>query len=143
MVIYTKAKNGSGTETVTPTTAIHRTSGNVFTLAYTAPANGALFKGKLRIVVPTGWTAPSKSATSPGLAQTSMGSVAVSGQSITITSLYLQPSATVTVTYGTIANGKTGVKVGGSGTYTFATKEASSSGGTLVSLAASPKVKLT
>ena len=144
MTIYTKAKNGSGTETITPTTAVHGSSGNTFTLVYTAPANGALYKGKLRIVVPTGWTAPSKSSTSAGFVQSTMGSVATSSQTITITALSVAPGATVTITYGNVANGAAGVKVGKStGTFKFTTSEGSTSGAAFVALAVSPTVKLT
>jgi hypothetical protein len=144
MTIYAKAKNGSGTETITPSTAAHGSSGNTFTLVYTAPANGALYKGKLRIVVPTGWTAPSKTLTSAGLVHASLGTLAISGQTITITALSLQPGASVTISYGNVANGATGVKVAKSaGTYTFATGEASTSGASFVALAVSPTVKLT
>src|SRR5690348_3118653 len=88
--IYPKAKNGSGTETISPTTATRGSSGNTFTLTYTASATGALFDGKLKITVPTGWTAPSKTTTSAGLVTTSTGSVSVSGQAITISGIRLR-----------------------------------------------------
>ena len=141
--IYPKAKNGSGTETISPTTATRGSSGNTFTLTYTASATGALFDGKLKITVPTGWTAPSKTTTSAGLVTTSMGSVSVSGQAITISGIRLAPGAAFTVTYGSIAGGKKGVTVASSsGTYTFTTKEGSVSGATPVPLASSPTVKV-
>ena len=46
--IYPKAKNGSGTETISPATATHGSSGNTFTLTYSAPATGALYDGNSR-----------------------------------------------------------------------------------------------
>jgi len=141
--IYPKAKNGSGTETISPTTATRGSSGNTFTLTYTASATGALFDGKLKITVPSGWTAPSKTTTSAGLVTTSTGSVSVSGQAITISGIRLAPGAVFTVTYGSIAGGKKGVTVASSsGTYTFTTKEGSVSGATPVPLASSPTVKV-
>jgi hypothetical protein len=141
--IYPKAKNGSGTETISPTTATRGSSGNTFTLTYTASATGALFNGKLKITVPSGWTAPSKTATSAGLVTTSMGSVSVSGQAITISGIRLAPGAAFTITYGSVAGGKKGVTVpSSSGTYTFTTKEGSVSGATPVPLASSPTVKV-
>jgi len=141
--IYPKAKNGSGTETISPATATRGSSGNTFTLTYTASATGALFDGKLKITVPSGWTAPSKTTTSAGVVTTSMGSVSVSGQAITISGIRLAPGAAFTVTYGSIAGGKKGVTVpSSSGTYTFTTKEGSVSGATPVPLASSPTVKV-
>jgi hypothetical protein len=139
--IYPKAKNGSGTETISPNTATHGSSGNTFTLTYSAPATGALYDGKLKITVPSGWTAPSKTTTSPGLVTTSMGSTSISGQTITVTGLRLAPGATFTVTYGSTAGGKKGVTVPSStGAYTFTTKQGSASGATPVPLASSPTV---
>ncbi len=141
--IYPKAKNGSGTETISPTTATHGSSGNTFTLTYSAPAIGALYDGKLKITVPSGWTAPSKTSTSPGLVATSMGSISISGQTITISGLRLAPGAAFTVTYGSTAGGKKGVTVPSStGAYTFTTKQGSASGATPVPLASSPTVKV-
>ena len=139
--IYPKAKNGSGTETISPTTATHGSSGNTFTLTYSAPATGALYDGKLKITVPSGWTAPSQTTTSPGLVTTSIGSVSISGQTITISGLRLAPGASFTVTYGSIAGGKKGVTVPSStGAYTFTTKQGSVSGANPVPLASSPTV---
>jgi hypothetical protein len=139
--IYPKAKNGSGTETISPNTATHGSSGNTFTLTYSAPATGALYDGKLKITVPSGWTAPSKTTTSPGLVTTSMGSLSISGQTITISGLRLAPGAAFTVTYGSTAGGKKGVTVPSStGAYTFTTKQGSASGANPVPLASSPSV---
>ena len=139
--IYPKAKNGSGTETISPATATHSSSGNTFTLTYSAPATGALYDGKLKITVPSGWTAPSKTSTSPGLVATSMGSISISGQTITISGLRLAPGAAFTVTYGSTAGGKKGVTIPSStGAYTFTTKQGSASGATPVPLASSPIV---
>ena len=139
--IYPKAKNGSGTETISPATATHGSSGNTFTLTYSAPATGALYDGKLKITVPSGWTAPSKTSTSPGLVATSMGSISISGQTITISGLRLAPGAAFTVTYGSTAGGKKGVTIPSStGAYTFTTKQGSASGATPVPLASSPIV---
>ena len=139
--IYPKAKNGSGTETISPATATHSSSGNTFTLTYSAPATGALYDGKLKITVPSGWTAPSKTSTSPGLVATSIGSISISGQTITISGLRLAPGAAFTVTYGSTAGGKKGVTIPSStGAYTFTTKQGSASGATPVPLASSPIV---
>jgi hypothetical protein len=135
--IYPKAKNGSGTETISPTTATHGSSGNTFTLTYSAPATGALYDGKLKITVPSGWTAPSQ----PGLVTASIGSMSVSGQTITISGLRLAPGAAFTVTYGSIAGGMAGVTVPSStGAYIFTTKQGSVSGANPVPLASSPTV---
>jgi hypothetical protein len=139
--IYPKAKNGSGTETISPATATHGSSGNTFTLTYSAPATGALYDGTLKITVPSGWTAPSTTTTSPGLVTTSMGSLSISGQTITISELRLAPGAAFTVTYGSLAGGKKGVTIPShTGAYTFTTKQGSASGTNPVPLASSPTV---
>jgi hypothetical protein len=139
--IYPRAADGSGTETASPSTAAHGSSGNVFVLTYTAPQSGGLYNGKLRITVPTGWTAPSTIATSAGLVATSNGTIAASGQAINVTGIRLAPVAILTITYGSTVNGAAGVKVSTkAGTYTFATKETSSGSGTLVAISGSPTV---
>jgi hypothetical protein len=59
---------------------------------------------------------------------------------ITISGLKQLPGAVVTVTYGSLAGGNTGVKVGAAGAYAYATAEASLAADPLVALAASPSV---
>jgi hypothetical protein len=143
MQIYARAADGSGTETVSPQTATRGSSGNVFVLTYTAPQSGALYNGKLRITVPTGWTAPSTIATSAGLVTTSNGTIAASSQAINVTGIRLAPGATLTITYGSTVNGAAGATVSSkAGTYTFTTKETSSGTGTLTAISGSPTVVL-
>ncbi|HET7380568.1 MAG TPA: putative Ig domain-containing protein [Gaiellales bacterium] len=140
MQIYSRAADGSGTETVSPQTATRGSSGNVFVLTYTAPPSGALENGKLRITVPTGWTAPSTIATSAGLVTTSNGAIAASSQTINI-SIRVAPGATLTITYGSHGERAAGATVSSkAGTYTFTTKECSSGNGTLTSISGSPTV---
>ncbi len=141
--IYPKAKNGSGTASISPATATHGSSGNRFTLTYSAPATGALYDGKLKITVPSRWTAPSTTSTSPGLVTTSMGSLSISSQTITITGLRLAPGTSFTVIYGSIAGGQKGVTVPSStGVYTFTTKQGSTSSANPVNLTNSPTVRV-
>ena len=141
--IYPKAKNGSGTASISPATATHGSSGNRFTLTYSAPATGALYDGKLKITVPSRWTAPSTTTTSPGLVTTSMGSLSISSQTITISGLRLAPGASFTVIYGSIAGGQKGVTVPSStGVYTFTTTQGSTSSANPVNLTNSPTVRV-
>jgi hypothetical protein len=142
--VYTTAANGAGTETITPTTAIHSSTGNTFQLTYTAPQTGALWDGKIRVTIPTGWTAPSTTNTAPGHVTATIGTLSISKQTITVSKLRLAPGATLTITYGDTSNGTTGVTVPAKTTrYTFATKEASTATGTLAAISTSPRVKLT
>jgi hypothetical protein len=143
MAIYPLAADGSGTETISPATTARGSSGNTFVLTYTAPQSGALYNGKLRIVIPAGWTAPSTSTTAAGLVATSNGTVTTSNQVVTIAGIRLAPGAILTITYGSTANGATGVKVSSkAGTYPFTTKETSRGTGLLTAIAASPAVTL-
>jgi Hypothetical glycosyl hydrolase family 15/Fibronectin type III domain len=142
--VYTKASNGAGAETITPTNVAHASRNNTFTLTYTAPATGALWDGTLRITVPTGWTTPSISTTAPGHTTTTAGTVSTSKQVITITKLRLAPGDALTIAYGDTTNGTTGITVPSKiTTYTFATKEASTASGTLTPISKSPTVALT
>jgi len=140
LTVYAPAPDGSGSETVSPATAKAGSSGKVFKLAYTVSGAGALSGGVLQITVPAGWTAPSTVATSAGRVTASQGTVSVAGQVITISGLKQLPGAVVTVTYGSLANGNTGVTVGAAGTYAFATSEASLAAHALVALGTSPVV---
>jgi hypothetical protein len=139
--VYAKAANGSGSESITPTAVAAGSTGNVFSLVYMAPTTGALSGGKLRITVPRGWKAPSTSAGSASRVTTSTGSISVSSQVIIVSGLLLAPGATVTITYGNISGGKAGLTAPSkTGPYTFATKEASTSGATPVAILGSPTV---
>ena len=75
------AADGSGTATSSISVVSAGQTGRTVTLTYTA-ATGGMLNGSLTIVVPSGWTPPATVA-GPGLPTTSVGTLSVSGQTIT------------------------------------------------------------
>jgi len=141
--IFARAADGSGAETVSPSTATRASSGNVFVLTYTAPQSGALYNGRLRITIPAGWTAPSTSTAAAGLVTTNNGTLTTSSQVVGVNGIRLAPGASLKITYGSTASGASGVTVSSkAGTYRFATRESSSGRGSLITIAVSPAVSL-
>lgn len=144
--IFPYASAGSGTLT-TPVASVGPVeTGDVIPLTYTA-ATGGLSDGVLQITVPTGWSPPVTTA-AIGCTTASAGMVAVNGQTITVSGLTIAAGATVTVTYGAVSGGSCttgdGAATGSTaGAASFATKEASTAGGTLTALATSPSITVT
>ena len=134
----TNAPDGSGTETVSPTTAI---AGATTTLSFTyTAAAGGLSSGAVAITVPSGWTAPSTSSGHAGYTTASVGTVSVASQVITVSSLSLTSGATLTVTYGS-GGGTNAVTVPEiAGAQSFSTSEKSTTSGTLTALSSSPSL---
>src|SRR5207302_7390764 len=90
------AADGSGTLT-TPTGSVNSAStGNTITFTYTA-ATGGLSNGAAPLAVPSGWNAPSTTGSNPGYTTSSTGTVSVSGQTITVSSVTLAGGATMTI----------------------------------------------
>ncbi len=115
-------------------------TGNTITFTYTA-ADGGMSGGSLRLIVPSGWSAPSSSSAAAGYTTSSAGSVATSGNTITVSGLTLVAGATLTLTYGSTGGGGPGATASAtSGAQTWATMQSSSASGALTSLAASPAV---
>ena len=134
------AADGSGTLT-TPTGSVSSAStANTITFTYTA-ATGGLASGSVTLAVPAGWSAPSTTGTAADYTTASSGTVSVSGQTITVSSLTLAGGATVTVTYGSTAGGGPGATAPvPAGAQTWQAQDKSSAGGTLTNLAASPSI---
>ncbi|MFL5823202.1 MAG: beta strand repeat-containing protein, partial [Solirubrobacteraceae bacterium] len=146
-VVTLHALDGTGTMTVTPTSAINNSTGNDYDFTYTAPAGG-LVNGELTLLVPTGWTTPSTSSSSVGGVSTSCGSGSFTitsvggGSQIAITGVSLSGGSTCDVHYG-IDSFNPGVTApAGSGVYTFTAEEASSSTGALTNLSSSPAINV-
>jgi hypothetical protein len=68
---------------------------------------GGLDSGRVVIVVPVGWSAPSTDTSDAGLVTSSAGNVAVTGRSIEVTGIHLLPSSTIVVGYGGGSGGAT------------------------------------
>src|SRR5207302_11377483 len=82
------AADGTGTMT-TPTSVVSASqTGRTITFTYTAAAGG-ISNGSVTIAVPSGWNAPSTTGSNAGYTTSSTGSVSVSGQTITVSSLTL------------------------------------------------------
>jgi uncharacterized repeat protein (TIGR02059 family) len=130
-VTVNNAADGSGTVSISTSPVLAGTT-QTETLTYTAPTGG-MTNGALTIDVPAGWTAPQTGA-GAGQVTSSVGSVSVAGQTITINSLSRNAGQTVVVTY---ANG---VAATTTGSANWTTKQKSTAGGTLTNLGAQPSV---
>jgi hypothetical protein len=137
-VIITASFNGSGTMSVSPTSVPVGSSGDTFVFTYTA-ALGGLDSGQLEMTVPTGWSAPSVSASAPGYTTSTCGTVSVGSASIDVSGVTLASGGSCTITYGSQAGNGPGVFAPSiPSTYSFSTLEMSSQSGVLTPLANSP-----
>src|SRR5204862_18266 len=112
------AADGSGTLTTPTTNVAASQTGRTITFTYTA-ATGGITTGSVTLVVPAGWNAPSTTGSNGGYSTSSTGTLAVAGQTITVSSLTLAGGNTFTITYGSTAGGGPGAtapSVGGSQT---------------------------
>jgi hypothetical protein len=138
------AANGSGSMTVSPSSATATSKGNTYTFKYTAAAGG-LVNGTITIAVPTTWTTPqTTSSTSAGYTTESGGGGTVTytatNHLIKVTGVTLSGGTTLTITYGGGTNATKVTVPSTTGTATFTTKEASLSGGTPAAITTQPKV---
>ncbi len=129
-VTVDNAADGSGTVSISTSPVLAGTT-QTETLIYTAPTGG-MTNGALTIDVPAGWTAPQTGA-GAGQVTSSVGSVSVAGQTITIDSLSRNAGQTVVVTYASGVATTTG-------SANWTTKQKSTAGGTLTNLAGQPSV---
>src|SRR6266508_4424151 len=134
------AADGSGTLT-TPTTNVSASqTGRTLTFTYTA-ATGGISNGSVTLDVPSGWSAPSTTGSNAGYSTLSAGTLSVSSQSITVSSLTLAGGATFTITYGSTAGGGPGATATSTtGAQTWQSQQKSASGGTLTNLGSSPSI---
>ena len=134
--------DGTGTMVATTAYASSGSTGN--TLVFTYTAANAITNGAVAITVPSGWSAPSTTGTSPGFVTASQGSVAISGQQVIVSGVTLNTGQTMNIDYGAKGSGGPGATAPtGQGTTTFSTQEKSSGSGTLTALATSPVLTLT
>jgi Pro-kumamolisin, activation domain/ell wall binding domain 2 (CWB2) len=133
--------DGVGTMAISPT-LVPSSSTATLTFTYTAPAGTALTNGKLSLLVPAGWSAPSVTAGTAGFTTASAGTVTVAGNTINVSGVATTANSTVTITYGNTVGGLAASTPTTQGVSSFATKEASTASGTLTSLSASPQVSV-
>ena len=131
------AADGAGTVASSLSTVSGSQTGLIETLTYTAPAGG-LSNGTLTVAVPAGWTAPATSA-GPGFTTSSVGAVSVAGQTITVSGVTRAAGQTVVITYG---SGATATAPAAPGAQTWLVREASTGGGVLTAIAASPTITI-
>src|SRR5438128_1915288 len=136
------APHGTGTMTTPASHVANGSTGNTITFTYTAAAGG-LSNGSITLDVPAGWSAPSTTGANAGYTTASTGTVSVSGQTITVSSVTLAGGSTFTTTYGATSGGGPGATATTTaGSATWQAKEKSTSGGTLTNLGASPSINV-
>ena len=141
-VAFLPDADGSGTATISPNGVTAGATGGTYTITYTA--TDGITNGKLTVSVPAGWSAPSLTTTDPGFTTSSTGTVAVSGQLITVSGVTVAAGNSVTITYGSKASGGPGATAQSTaGTATFTVSETASSSGTPVAIGTSPAVAVT
>jgi hypothetical protein len=92
------------TVTVAPT-SVHASTSQPVTFTYIAPSPAGLSNGAVTLTIPTGWSPPSTSPSAAGYTTASAGTVSVSGSTVTVTALNLDPGATVAIHYGDSSGG--------------------------------------
>jgi hypothetical protein len=134
------AADGSGTLTADTSVVSAGQTGRTITFTYTA-ATGGISSGSVTIAVPSGWSAPSTTGSNAGYSTASTGTLSVSGQTITVSSLTLAAGNTLTVTYGATGSGGPGATTTSTtGAQTWQGQEKSTSGGSLTNLSSSPSI---
>ncbi len=131
------AADGTGTMASSLSAVSGSQAGLTETLTYTVAAGG-INNGTLTVDVPAGWTAPATVA-GPGFTTSTFGVVSVSGQKITVSGVTRAAGLTVVITYG---SGATATAAAGPGAQTWQVKEASTAGGVVTAIAASPTITL-
>jgi ribosomal protein S4 len=141
-VITVNAADGTATLT-TPTTNLSlSSSGNTLTFTYTA-ATGGTNNGTVTLVVPSGWSAPSLTGSAAGFTTASLGTLAVAGQTITVSGLTISAGNTFTIVYGSkTSSGPGATAAATSGAQTWQGQEESTATGTLTNFASSPSITL-
>jgi polysaccharide biosynthesis protein PslG len=99
--------DNAGSLTATPATVLGGSSGNTLTLRYSAAMR--IQKAAVKISVPDGWSAPSKSGVAPGYVTASAGAVSITDRTILVSGFnFGQKGGTITVTFGSKAGGGPG-----------------------------------
>jgi hypothetical protein len=134
-VVTVTCADGTGTETVSPSTVTAASTG---TLVFTfTPASGCeVVGGAVSLTVPPGWTLPSATPGAAGHVTTGPGSPvpAVSGSAIAVTGITLAAGQAFTITYSNAT------APGSATTSTFATSEQTASSGRPAPLFSPPQV---
>ncbi|MEI7860358.1 MAG: hypothetical protein WCI26_11090, partial [Acidimicrobiales bacterium] len=130
----TAASSGQGTMTATTASVVAGSTTNILQYTFTAPAANTFASGSsITLTVPTGWTAPTTTNTTTTTGTCTPGTLATSGQVITVpqTCAY---GTSFTINYGKTGSTVTAPTTAGSATFTAQSKNGT--GGTLTSLTA-------
>jgi trimeric autotransporter adhesin len=139
-VITVYAADGSGQITPSPAAVSAGSTGQTIVLTYMA-ASGGMSNGSVRVSVPSGWTAPVTTTSANGYTSASTGTVATSGQRITVSGVTLNGGDTLTITYGDQSLGGSGATVSSTpGMQTWVSGERSTAGGMDTNLSPQPSV---
>jgi hypothetical protein len=138
------ATDGTGTMTVTPTSALAGSTGDSFTFSFRIPNKTGNFEGQSRILFPAGWTQPQTTSSSgPGFVSIVNPSNCATK---TISSISGSTTTGFTVVVNTSCNSRkkytlsyTNVTAPGAGAYTFTTATKLTSG-TFTNIATSPVI---
>jgi hypothetical protein len=139
ITIYAPDASGSAT---TPTTNVSASqTGNTVVFTYTA-ATGDMLNGGIKLTIPAGWSAPSLTGASAGYTTSSVGTVAVAAQVVTVSGVTLAAGSTVTITYGSKASAGPGATAAAAiGAQTWLLQQRSTVGGVFTILSAgSPSI---
>jgi hypothetical protein len=137
------ARDGSGTLRTATRSVSASSTHHTLTFTYTAAAGG-VSDGAVTLVVPSGWSAPSTAATKAGYTSASVGSVSVSGHTITVSTLTLAAKHTLRIVYGARGRGGPGATApSATGAQTWQAKQKSVHGATLKSLSGPPRITIT
>jgi hypothetical protein len=137
------AADGTGTMTTKTTTVTYGSTGHVITFTYIAAAGG-VSNGGVHLTVPTGWSVPSTTGTSPGYTTASTGAVTIDAQTIVVLGVTLAAGGKLTIDYGSkAAKGPGATATTSVGPATWSTTEKSTSTGTETALAKSPVITVT
>ena len=99
--------DNAGSLTATPATVVGGSSGNTLTLTYSADMR--IQKAAVKISVPAGWSAPSKSGVAPGYVTASAGTVSIADRTILVSGFnFGQKGGRIVVTFGSKAGGGPG-----------------------------------
>ncbi len=93
------AVNGPGTMTVAPTVVVAGSTSNTLIFTY-VPGTHRLVDGKVKVIIPTGWTNPEATLPSdPGYVTTNSGILSVVNQHIVVNDLTMCKTCSLQVTY--------------------------------------------
>src|SRR5439155_1610594 len=139
----TTSSDGSGTMTSSISNVSASQTGRTITFTYTAAAGG-MVNGSVSVTVPGvlgGWSAPSTTGSNAGFTTASTGSVAVAGQTITVSNVTLAGGASMTITYGSTGSGGPGATATATtGAQAWQAAQKSHSGTPLTNLGSSPTI---